>query len=110
MISFAAEAQSGNFTATSFYKDRQSKPGITLLSNPVENRTIHLNVNNNFAAKYQISVFSATGYKITSVMYDHQAGESTVDVSLPSGTQKGLYYVSVMGKDGSNQSIRTIVN
>lgn len=108
-FSFAGHAQQ-NFTATSFYKDRQSKPGITLLSNPVTNGTIHLNINNNNPVKYQISVFSATGKKLTSVLYDHMNGQSTVDVNLPAGTQRGLYYVTIMGKDGSNQSIKTLVD
>jgi len=79
----------GNLLAT------QNAPGtrIVLMQNPARGM-LNFQVSNPANTTYEISLYSARGQKITSVLYQHPAGTSLKTMYVPIGV-KGIYYLIV---------------
>ena len=79
----------GNALAT------QNAPGtrINLLQNPARGM-INFQISNPVNTKYEISLYSMNGQKITSILYEHPAGTSLKTMYVPTGV-KGIYYLVV---------------
>jgi hypothetical protein len=79
---------------------------INLISNQV-NGVINIKINNPYSARYDISLYSTGGRKITSVLYDHPAGVSSKAMYIPAGV-KGMCYLVVLGQ-GEKHSLKVFV-
>ena len=79
----------GNALAT------QIAPGtrINIMQNPVRG-AINFQITNPVNTKYEISLYSGNGQKITSILYEHPAGTSLKTMYVPTGV-KGMYYLVV---------------
>jgi len=79
----------GNALAT------QIAPGtrINVVQNPVRG-AINFQITNPISTKYEISLYSPNGQKITSILYEHPAGTSLKTMYVPDGV-KGIYYLVV---------------
>jgi len=73
----------------------QITPGtrINLMQNPARG-AINFQITNPVNTKYEISLYSANGQKITSILYEHPAGTSLKTMNVPTGV-KGIYYLVV---------------
>ena len=79
----------GNALAT------QIAPGtrINIMQNPVRG-AINFQITNPLNTKYEISLYSGNGQKVTSILYEHPAGTSLKTMYVPTGV-KGMYYLVV---------------
>jgi len=73
----------------------QIAPGtrINVVQNPVRG-AINFQITNPISTKYEISLYSPKGQKITSILYEHPAGTSLKTMYVPDGV-KGIYYLVV---------------
>jgi len=73
----------------------QIAPGtrINVVQNPVRG-AINFQITNPLSTKYEISLYSSKGQKITSILYEHPAGTSLKTMYVPDGV-KGIYYLVV---------------
>ena len=73
----------------------QIAPGtrINVLQNPVRG-AINFQITNPVNTKYEISLYSSNGQKITSILYEHPSGTSLKTMYVPDGV-KGIYYLVV---------------
>ena len=79
----------GNALAT------QIAPGtrLNIMQNPVKG-AINFQITNPVNTKYEISLYSGNGQKITSILYEHPAGISLKTIYAPTGG-KGMFYLVV---------------
>ena len=92
----------GNALAT------QIAPGtkINVTQNPVRG-AINFQITNPLSTKYEISLYSPNGQKITSILYEHPAGTSLKTMYVPDGV-KGIYYL-VVRSESEKQTAKILV-
>jgi len=92
----------GNVLAT------QIAPGtkINVIQNPVRG-AINFQITNPLSTKYEISLYSPNGQKITSILYEHPAGTSLKTMYVPDGV-KGIYYL-VVRSDSEKRTAKILV-
>lgn len=103
---FAAMCISGAaFTQTIYTIDNNRIPGnalakqitpgtrINIMQNPARG-AINFQITNPVNTKYEVSLYSGDGQKITSILYEHPAGTSLKTMYVPTGV-KGMYYLVV---------------
>ena len=73
----------------------QNTPGtnVFLMQNPVSGM-IRFQLSNPVDTKYEISLYSTGGQKITSIPYNHPRGTSTKTMTVPAGVH-GMHYLVV---------------
>ena len=71
--------------------ERSSKTQMNVIGTPSRN-AVTLQISNPSPAKYELSLYSSTGRKVTTVLYDHPAGVSTETIYVPE-LQHGMYYL-----------------
>lgn len=108
LISVASFSQSyfqqsvyNNSTAENKYKT-----SVNIIGNPARGE-INIRLSNANNAKYDMSLYSNTGQKVTSIAYDHPGGVSTKTIYVPEGV-KGLYYLVVL-TNNEKQSIKVFI-
>ena len=92
----------GNALAT------QIAPGtrINVMQNPVRG-AINFQITNPVNTRYEISLYSPNGQKITSILYEHPAGTSLKTMYVPDGV-KGIYYL-VVRSEGEKHTAKILV-
>src|SRR5215831_1567018 len=70
---------------------RTSKTQMNVIGTPSRN-AVTLQISNPSRTKYELSLYSSTGRKVTTVLYDHPAGVSTETIYVPE-LQHGMYYL-----------------
>ena len=71
--------------------EHSSKTQMNVIGTPSRN-AVTLQISNPSPAKYELSLYSSTGRKVTTVLYDHPAGVSTETIYVPE-LQHGMYYL-----------------
>jgi hypothetical protein len=79
---------------------------MTIIGNPVRN-TIVLEVSNPNATKYELVLYSSTGEKVTSLLYNHPGGVSTKTIYVDD-LKPGYYYLDAINKN-EVQSLKLVV-
>jgi hypothetical protein len=70
---------------------------MAIIGNPVRN-TIVLRISNPNNTKYELVLYSSTGEKVTSVLYDHPGGVSTKTIYV-ADLKPGYYYLDAINKN-----------
>ncbi len=79
---------------------------MNVIGNPVRN-VITLQISNPVSTKYELSLFTENGQKVTTMLYDHPAGISTKQIyvsSLPHG-----FYFLVATTNTGRQSLKLFI-
>lgn len=79
---------------------------MTIIGNPARNEII-LQVSNPNNIKYELVLYSLTGEKVTSLLYDHPGGISTKTIYV-SDLKPGMYYLDAINKN-EVQSLKIVV-
>jgi hypothetical protein len=66
---------------------------MTIIGNPVKDALI-LQINNPNAVKYELSLYTENGTKVTSILYNHPAGVTTKKIYV-SQLERGMYFLVV---------------
>ena len=66
---------------------------MTIIGNPVKDALI-LQINNPNAVKYELSLYTENGTKVTSILYNHPAGVTTKKIYV-SHLEHGMYFLVV---------------
>ena len=92
----------GNALAT------QIAPGtrINVMQNPVRG-AINFQITNPVNTRYEVSLYSPNGQKITSILYEHPSGTSLKTMYVPDGV-KGIYYL-VVRSEGEKHTAKILV-
>lgn len=77
-----------------------------IIGNPVKD-VITLQISNPNQTKYELSLYSVTGRKLISMLYDHPAGVSTKQIYV-SELQHGMYYL-VATSEYEKRSLKILV-
>ncbi len=102
LLSFSATAQQETFSnsnnvghhikySNAVANDNLVSTKINLMGNPVKD-VITLQINNPNQTKYELSLYSSTGRKVISMLYDHPPGVSTKQVYV-SELERGTYFL-----------------
>ncbi|HEY2728168.1 MAG TPA: T9SS type A sorting domain-containing protein [Parafilimonas sp.] len=78
---------------------------MNIIGNPVRD-VITLQVSNPISTKYELSLFTETGRKVSTMLYDHPAGVSTKTISV-SNLEHGIYFL-VATSDNGKQSFKVL--
>ena len=79
---------------------------INLVSNSVKG-AINIKISNPNSSRYEISLYSTNGQKITSILYDHPAGVSLKTMYVSPGVH-GMYYLVAIG-EGEKHSMKVFI-
>lgn len=78
---------------------------MNIIGNPVKD-VITLQISNPISTKYELSVFSESGRKLSTMMYDHPRGVSTKAISV-SNLPHGIYFFVATSNEGK-QSFKVL--
>ena len=86
----------------------QIAPGtrINVMQNPVQG-AINFQITNPVATKYEVSLYSPNGQKISSILYEHPSGTSLKTIYIRNGV-KGIYYL-VVRSQSENRTMKILV-
>jgi hypothetical protein len=102
VLSITCYSQQYNNPVTSVYTksnvmlERTSAVQMIIIGNPARNMVV-LQISNPIETKYELSLYSSSGRKVTTMLYDHPAGVSTKTISV-SGLKQGLYFLVALSK------------
>ena len=85
------------YTKTNVMVERSSKVQMNVVGNPVKDNIV-LQISNPYSTQYEICIFSNTGRKVSTTLYNHQAGVSTKNIYV-SELQRGLYFLVLTSKN-----------
>jgi hypothetical protein len=83
------------------------KAAIVVYQNPVIDKTLVLQLNNEPAGKYYVQLFNGLGQQLMSRTINHSGGSSTQSIPLQSVVSKGVYQLHVT--NGKNRTTEQIV-
>lgn len=99
LISFSARSQqnSGNvsYANNGIQIQHNSSVQMNIIGNPARD-VVTLQISNPNTTKYELSLFSSTGRKVSTTLYDHPAGVSTKTITV-AGLQRGMYFLVATG-------------
>ena len=78
---------------------------MNIIGNPVKD-IITLQISNPISTKYELSVFSENGQKVSTMIYDHPRGVSTKLIPV-SNLQHGIYFLIATSNEGK-QSFKVL--
>lgn len=81
---------------------------ISIIPNPVRNRSINLQINNLNAGKYNIILYSIEGKAVYRTLTEHGGGSATQQIALPANVAGGSYILKVFN-ERENYTERIIV-
>jgi hypothetical protein len=89
--------RSGEFTYSQILRINmgQGKTDLGVLSNPVYNGNLNLQLNNLTRGKYFIRLFNSVGQQVYSRSMDHPGGSSTETINLPNTVNRGMYFLQM---------------
>ncbi len=79
---------------------------VNIIGNPARG-AINIRLSNPNSTKYDMSLYSLNGQKITSISYNHPGGVSTKTIYTPAGLS-GLYYLVIL-TENEKQSIKIFI-
>jgi hypothetical protein len=79
---------------------------MAIIGNPARNAIV-LQVSNPNNTKYELVLYSSTGEKVTSLLYDHPGGVSTKTIYV-SDLKPGFYYLDAINKNEA-QTLKLVV-
>jgi hypothetical protein len=94
------------YTKSNVMLERNSKVQLNIIGNPATN-AITLQISNPVQTKYELSLYSSTGKKVSTVLYEHPAGVSTKAIYV-SQLQRGMYFLVALSKD-ERTSLQVVV-
>ncbi len=80
-------------------KTGSAKAGIVVYPNPVENRAISLQFNNEPKGIYVAELFNALGQKLLTITIEHLGGSATRTIQLGALVSKGVYQLHISSDD-----------
>jgi hypothetical protein len=78
---------------------------MNIIGNPVKD-IITLQISNPISTKYEFSLFTESGRKVSTMLYEHPAGVSTKTISV-SNLEHGIYFL-VAASDNGKQSFKVL--
>ena len=81
---------------------------ISIIPNPVRNRSMNLQLNNLPAAKYNLIMYSIEGKAVYRKLIEHGGGSASQQIVLPTGISAGTYIFKVFN-DSKNYTERILV-
>ncbi len=88
-------------------KTGNAKSDIVIYPNPVENRTILLQLINQPGGKYFVQLFNALGQQMLTKTIEHPGGSATQTIQLGSLVSKGVYQLHI--SNGDNQTNKQVI-
>lgn len=79
---------------------------MAVIGNPARN-AITLQISNPVPTKYELSLYSSNGQKVSAMLYEHPAGVSTKTIYV-SQLEHGMYYLVAVSKS-ERKSINILV-
>jgi hypothetical protein len=105
-----AEDISGKITISSVvHVKRNSSASIAINPNPVQDKTINLNLNSIPSGKYNLVVLDAQGRSIMKSSVTSDGSFNVVRITLPSTTTKGYYSLKMEDSKGNNFSEKLVI-
>ena len=83
--------------------------GITISPNPVNGKHISLQFSNEPAGTYLINIMNVAGQLMYHTIINHEGGNSTQGIDLPSKVATGIYQVQIAMPDNSNNIQQIII-
>jgi predicted phosphohydrolase len=78
---------------------------MNIIGNPVKD-VIVLQISNPISTKYELSVFTENGRKVSTMLYEHPAGVSTKTIPV-ANLEHGMYFL-VATSDNGKQSFKVL--
>lgn len=103
LITFTAFSQTYNQSSL-FYNT--NKTYIRLDENPVKGQ-VNIQISNPYTEKYDLSLYSLNGEKVSEISFTHPGGVSTKTMYIPDGI-KGLYFLVARTPEGK-QSLKVFI-
>jgi uncharacterized repeat protein (TIGR03803 family) len=82
---------------------------VRAFPNPITNRTINLQMENQPKGRYEVQLVNALGSVVFRSIIQHQGGTATKAIQLNSFLPKGIYQLNVSGSDSKN-TIKILVD
>lgn len=74
-------------------------PSFTIAPNPVEGSVVNVQFKNQLAGRYTLRLLAPTGEAVFTSVKEHQGGNSTQVVQLPSTIARGAYQLEIISPD-----------
>jgi hypothetical protein len=105
-----AEDITGKTTISSVVHVRRNSPASMAINpNPVQNKTINLNLNSIPSGNYNLMVLDAQGRSIMKTVITSDGGFNVVRITLPSTTTKGYYSLKMTNNNGNSFSEKVVI-
>jgi hypothetical protein len=110
LLSFSANSQ--HFTRNVDFADNSVQiahnPAVQMkiVGNPVRN-SITLQISNPISTKYELGLYTSTGRKVSTELYNHPAGVSTKTI-YTSNLERGIYFIVATSEYG-RRSIEVLI-
>lgn len=105
-LSFSALSQQyTSYDNSSVQLQHDGRVQLNIIGNPVKD-VITLQISNPISTKYELSLFSESGTKVSTMIYDHPRGVSTKTISV-SDLQHGIYFLVATSNEGK-QSFKVL--
>ncbi len=80
---------------------RSIKQDIAIVPNPVKGQIINLQLSNMEKGSYNVVIFNAAGIQVYRNTIQHNGGNASMSLSIPSSIQKGNYSIQVRGNNSA---------
>ena len=84
------------------------KPFVQFYPNPVQNKTVNVQMNNLAAGKYNLTLYNNAGQKIFNQVIEHAGGGSTQRILLPQFTAAGTCIIRLYNEKVQYSSLLLI--
>ncbi|MCW3092383.1 MAG: hypothetical protein JWP81_3452 [Ferruginibacter sp.] len=88
---------------------RKTESSITLYPNPVMDKMMCIQFNNQSAGKYTIMLNNTAGQLLLSLILNHAGGTDAKNIRLPGSIKTGTYQLSVVERESKTTSLKVFV-
>lgn len=112
LLSICGSAQEYLSPVTTYYMksnvilERNSNVQMNIIGNPAKDVVV-LQISDPNTTQYELTLYSSTGRKVSTILYDHPAGVSTKIINV-SQLQRGMYFL-VAWNNNLKRSLRVIL-